>query len=286
MMRTKRSGWLTLVLALLLVVALFLTTYFRQSRTLTGFEQLYMQTTQTPAQGFSALGRGVKSFFTWMFDWQRLQEERDAYRDEAARLRAQNQMLEENVHLLEDQLTLQGAAQAQEDYQFLAAHISARDNEGLLNRFLIDKGSSAGVEVGMCVVGEFGLVGRVTQVGPNYARVGTILDPTVAVSVVCERSRDEGVLKGLQTGGDTRQRCELMYLPFDADLVPGDRVVTTDLGGIYPRGLQVGTVVEVGLETDANVTALVEPTEDFARLENVLVILAPVEEVTVSGDLP
>jgi len=138
----------------------------------------------------------------------------------------------------------------------------------------------------MCVVGLRGLIGRVVEVGTTYSKVGTLLDPSMAVSVVAERSRDEGVLKGLQSSGEGEQRCDLLYLPFDADLVPGDTVVTTDLGNVYPRGLPVGTIVEVSLESNANVTALVEPAEDFHHIENVLVILETKESVSTSEELP
>jgi len=284
--RRRKSGFLMTVLVLLIVVALFLVTFFRQSRTVTGFEALYRNAAETPATGVSAFSRRVGQFFTWMFDWDRLQNERDALEMDNARLRAELALQDEQLRQTEDLLDLQAAAKAQPERTYLAAHVAARDAQGLMNRFLIDRGSEDGVEVGMCVLGTQGLIGRVVEVGPHYARVGTLLDPTMAVSVVVERSRAEGVLKGVQNNGRAPQRCELLYLPFDADLVPGDDVVTTDLGGVYPRGIPVGTVVEVSLDANSGAATLVEPAEDFTKLENVLILLSVGEPVSTEGELP
>jgi len=284
--RRKRSGVLIAILVLLLVFVLFLVTFFRQSRTMTGFEEMYLKTVETPATGISAFSLKVKQFFTWMFDWDRLQNEVDSLEAENARLRNEISIRDEHISQMEDLLELEAAVDGQPEEAYLAAHVSARDSEGVLSRFILDKGSEDGVQVGMCVVGTQGLIGRVLDVGPHYCRVGTLLDPMMAVSVVAERSRDEGVLKGIQNDGKTAQRCELMYLPFDADLVPGDSVVTTDLGGIYPRGIPVGTVVEVSLESNSGAATLVEPAEDFARIENVLIMLTMQETVSTEGELP
>ncbi len=284
--RRKKSGILIGVLVLLLAFTLFLVTFFRQSRSLTGFEEMYLNAAETPATGVSAFSRRMGQFFTWMFDWDRLQKERDDLEAETARLRAELAIMDEQNRQFEDLLELQNTAAADPDRKYLAAHVSARDSEGVLSRFLLDRGSEDGVEAGMCVIGTKGLIGRVLEVGPHYARVGTLLDPTMAVSVVAERSRDEGVLKGIQNDGRAEQRCELLYLPFDADLVPGDDVVTTDLGGIYPRGIPVGTVVEVRLEGSTEAATLVEPVEDFAHIENVLILLSVGKELSTEGELP
>jgi rod shape-determining protein MreC len=133
---------------------------------------------------------------------------------------------------------------------------------------LIDLGSRHGLRQGMPVVTDRGLVGRVTQVFATGAEVLLLTDPTSAVNVMTQASRAPGVLRG-RVG----QLPIMDFIPPTADLAVGEIVITSGLGGAFPKGIIVGQVIEV-LRNDnqAFQQAVVQPTVDFDRLELVLVM--------------
>ena len=90
------------------------------------------------------------------------------------------------------------------------------------------------------------------------------------MSAVIERTRDNGIVKGGMQLSDEGGLCSMSFLPLDADLQVGDRVVTSGLGGVFPKGLYVGQVSQVGTGTDKQV--VVKPAVDFLHLEEVMVV--------------
>ncbi|MCS7039047.1 MAG: rod shape-determining protein MreC [Caldilineales bacterium] len=132
----------------------------------------------------------------------------------------------------------------------------------------IDLGSRHGLRQGMPVVTDRGLVGRVTQVFAVSAEVLLLTDPTSAVNVMTQASRAPGMLRG-RVG----QLPIMDFIPMTAEIAIGEIVMTSGLGGGFPKGIIVGQVVEV-LRNDnqAFQQAVVQPTVDFDRLELVLVM--------------
>lgn len=138
----------------------------------------------------------------------------------------------------------------------------------LLRYLQIDLGSDHGIAPGMPVVSDVGLVGRVTDVNATSSRVLLTTDPGSAVNAIIQGSRLIGIVNGMD-GGNPR----MDYLPQDATISPGDIVLTSGLGGNFPKGLVVGQVVDV-VHRDYEMFqyAEVRPTVDFNQLEMVLVI--------------
>ena len=126
-----------------------------------------------------------------------------------------------------------------------------------------------------------GMVGRVTSVSANTCKVTAIIDSTSDVSVIVERTRDYGFVRGLLEAGGGDDTMELYFLPMGNDLVPGDVLVTSGADGVFPRGLSVGSVLEVSRSSEdaEDRDALVSPTVDFLRLEEVVILTrGPQEE--------
>nr|MDD6336681.1 rod shape-determining protein MreC [bacterium] len=205
-----------------------------------------------------------------------------------AELRIENQELKNKVAQLETELA--AAAEARRDaektaalaefalkyptYEWQAARVTLRDPGGWFITFRIDKGEKDGICKNATVMTEQGLVGRVTEVGENYALVMAIIDGRSGVACVVERTRDQCVLSGQLFTGKEDNLCQLQYLPADADLLPGDRVLSSGLDGIYPKGFLLGVVSQIQPATeDSARKVLVKPAADFARLENVLVLM-------------
>jgi len=149
----------------------------------------------------------------------------------------------------------------------LPAQVIAEDASSWARTVVIDKGTTAGVVEGQPVVNAEGVVGRVIKVGPEEARVLLITDAASAMAALVQRTRTRGVCRG---------RGNSLTLDFalrQEDIEVGDRVVTSGMGGVFPKGLFIGEVVRV-VRGDYGLFQSVEvaPAADFSRLEEVLVL--------------
>lgn len=153
------------------------------------------------------------------------------------------------------------------------ATVIAKNPGNWFNNITIDKGSKHGVAVNMAVVTDQGLVGRVIEVAEGWAKVRTIVDGKSAVSGIVQRNRDNGLLKGNNGLGSEDGLCRMIYLPEDSNVAPGDKVLTSGLGEIFPKGIYIGEIIEVTKDKrELYMTAIVRPGVDFQRLEEVLVV--------------
>jgi rod shape-determining protein MreC len=156
----------------------------------------------------------------------------------------------------------------------LPAQLVAFDPSGWFQTILIDKGRDDGVVLDMAVVSAEGLVGRVIGVGRHHAKVLLILDGNSAVDAYIQSSRARGVLVGLG-----RELCLLKYVQRNEEVQVGDKVVSSGMGGVFPKGLLVGTVQEVVRGSSGLFQRVeVEPAVNFSRLEEVMVVIQPPPE--------
>jgi len=143
----------------------------------------------------------------------------------------------------------------------------------------IDKGTDQGLRSEMAVIAPSGVVGRVIVPGARAARVQLLIDRNAAAGVLVERSRVQGVVVG--TGED---RLRLEYLPGRPDVRVGDRVVTSGIDGIYPKGFVVGQIESLEGTAGGFRDITIRPAVDFSRLEDVLVVLTPPAGADAAGD--
>jgi len=134
----------------------------------------------------------------------------------------------------------------------------------------IDKGSTAGFRSDMAVIAPAGVVGRIVVTSARASKVQLLIDRNAAAGALIERSRAQGVVVG---GGEDRLRME--YIPETADIVVGDRVVTSGIDGIYPKGFVIGQVETVEKGGVAYKQIVVKPAVEFSSLEDVLVVTTP-----------
>jgi rod shape-determining protein MreC len=147
---------------------------------------------------------------------------------------------------------------------------------------LLDRGRSAGVYAGMPVVNEQGVIGLVTATSPHASRAMLLLDAQSAVDGIVQRSRARGIVRG--QGND---RLEFVFFVRGDDVQVGDVVITSGFGGVYPKGLRLGEVVEVMADDDHLLhRATLVPAADFGRLEQVFVMLSrgPTLELLYQGE--
>ena len=153
--------------------------------------------------------------------------------------------------------------------RLIAARVIARTPDNWSSSVIINKGKYSGIRRGMVVINLQGLVGRVSESNDNSSKIVLINDPSSGISSIVQRSRQEGLVSG--TLGTN---LVLHYLPENADIVVNDLIVTSELSQIYPKGLLVGKVVNLGKEfSGLNRYALVKPATDLSSIEEVLVII-------------
>ncbi len=270
---------LLLVIILILAALAFITT--RNEAAATWAEDI-VNTIAQPIQRFSVnASNSVIDFFEQVFKTTDADLENEQLRvriaqyeimeDELTNLRAENERLRELLNYTD---TVEG-------YSFVTAPVIGRSQGIWFNEFSVGAGRNQGVAENMAVINGSGLVGMVTSVSANSCKVTGIIDSTSDVSVIVERTRDYGFVRGILEAGSSGDMMELYYLPTGNDLVPGDIIVTSGIDGIFPRGITVGSVVEVSRTSEdaEDRDALVQPAVDFLRLEEVMILTAaPAEE--------
>ena len=227
----------------------------------------------TPIQdGVSAVSNGVQSVIDHYTEYDALEEENRALRQELAdtrgALRDADRAIQENEQL---RAALEMKAR-NSSFEFESAEIIARSNETWSRSFTIDKGSLNGIKLDNCVVTVDGLVGYISEVGTNWAMVTTIVDTDSQISAIASRTREVATAEGsFELMG---QNClKLTYLDKETKIVQGDTVETAGFGGLFPKGLVIGSVGEVKLETHgASKYAIITPAVEIDSITQVLVL--------------
>jgi rod shape-determining protein MreC len=157
----------------------------------------------------------------------------------------------------------------------VAATITGADPSDRFRTVTINKGTQHGIDKGFAVIAGAGVVGQIVTTSPHAARVLLLDDHSSGVDALVLRSRARGIVEGGSDAG-----CRLKYVKRPEDLRVGDRVVTSGLDGIFPKGLPIGEIVRLGDEQHGLYqTAEIRPLVDFSKLEEVLVVAPPPREV-------
>ena len=217
---------------------------------------------------FYQMGEGISNFFSSISEIGTLRATNEKLQKEVEKLRKENIKLQE---LMNENKRLKEALNFKTENVELnlkLATITGKNPGNWFKTFTIDKGKNEGVKPGMAVLDEKGnMVGQITEVGDNWAKVLAIIDRNSSVSAVAVRTRDNGVVRGDSNGG-----LIMIYLPLDAELIEGD-VVTTSGMSRFPKGLIIGKVSKVTRDPGSLLKqAVIKPAADFERLEYVFVV--------------
>lgn len=215
----------------------------------------------------------AEGVYNYVFRYEELNTELDTLRKQVADLEAQ---LRESGEAARENQQLRQLLRLQEkhrDFVFESARVTQRSTTNWESTFTLSKGSSAGVQTGNCVISETGaLVGVVEEVGLNYCRVSTVINTDIEMGGICVRTDCAGILEGdfaLMSQG----RLKLSYLPDDAQLRPGDQILTSGQGDIYPPDLVVGRVEELRSDPSGMMRyAVLKPQARLDSLVEVFII--------------
>ncbi len=230
-------------------------------------------TVATPFRwAFTKVGEGLSGFSMYFRTLEELRDENEALRAElegyknlvydAELIGEENEFLSEFLGIKEEHV----------DFLFEDATVVGREATNYRTVFTLSKGTLHGIEVNMPIITEEGLVGHITEVGATWSKAVLITETASAVGGYIERSGVLGVVEGtyeLRTDGV----CRMVYIEPDSDIRVGDKVLSSGMGGVYPRGIVIGRVTEISVdENTRTLTALIEPSADLESISKLMII--------------
>lgn len=269
MNRNKQSNILGGIITLIILVLLIFLSNVQTDKL--SFLESSVSSIVNPIQRvFTDLKNKIQGNSAYFMDIDNLQSENEE-------LKKRNSELETELRELEsikaDNVTLQeymNLTQKYADYNTIPAYVINRDVSNFSSDLIINVGKNDGVEPNMTVIADKGLVGHVISVTDNTAKVQVIVDSASTVSCNISTTEESIICKGTI---ENNQILRASYIPTGAELIQGDNVYTSGLGGIYRKGILIGTIKEI--ITTSNVTdryATIEPAVDFSNVDTVLVI--------------
>lgn len=220
---------------------------------------------------FGACADGIEGFFDYFTEFDRLLEENLKLKEEnreLSKLKSDLEALKEENAWLKNFLDIKNQNTS---FEFAEALVVGKNSGAAHQTLTLNKGSLHGIETGMCVITEDGLVGRIVEVGLTSCEVICITDISSAVGAVVERSSLVGICEGYD-----RENVLFDYttgLDSLDDVAVGDVILTSGKGSIYPYGLKIGEVVAVKTDdASRSVIATVKISADIENISRVMII--------------
>ena len=234
------------------------------------------------------LQQGMNQIGGWMGDMKdnfstmkQLKSENKKLREQVDALTTENNYLQEQRYEFERLQELYKLDQNYAEYEKTAAHVIGKDAGNWFGTFTIDKGSKDGIEVNMNVLAGSGLVGIVTDVGPTWAKVRSIIDDSSNISAMAISTSDTCIVSGDMALMGTGQIAFSQMENNDNVVAVGDQIVTSYISDKYLQGILIGSVSEVNVDSN-NLTrsGYITPAVDFKNIQEVLVITTTKAELT------
>lgn len=268
---TLPSKYLLLILTILCTLMMLITfgtdVFNRPLNTVVGYVVVPFQ------QGIGKVGAWLSNRSAELVQIRSLLEENASLREEVARLTEENTLLQQDKYELNNLRELMDLSEQYGEYNKVGARIIGRDSGNWYSSFIIDKGTDSGFAVDMNVIAGGGLVGRITSVGPNWARVTSIISDNSNVSGMTLSTEDNLIVSGdLKLMADN---CITFSQLVDSQnlVTEGDKVVTSNISDKFLPNILIGYISSI--DKDANnltKSGLITPAVDFEHLEEVLVI--------------
>lgn len=260
-----------------LIISLLVAALLGLASSLTGknIPSMIMQSVLTPLRtGANAVAEQAEQLYDYIFRYEALEAENAALKEQLSQLQEDAREADSLIREIERLRELLKLKEAHEDYDLVDGYIIARSSLDWVNTLTINRGSAAGIAVGMCAITENGeVVGLVSEVGPNYAIVKTVLDPSIQISATITNTGYSGMVTGGYASG-LEEMLRMDYLSSAAQIRNGDQVVTAG-STVYPRNLILGYVRDAGYnDTGIARYAILEPAADIDSLEQIFILTA------------
>lgn len=223
--------------------------------------------------GMAAVDEWRGRLVSFFVDKAQLQEENTALKQEISLLKQELNGLKDTAlenERLREMLNYQAETKGQYDLQ--AAKIIAENDDNLQHTLILNQGTNNGIQSGMTVINQKGLIGRIINVQPNTSEVLLLTDHESAVGARVWTTRETvGVAEG---GGDNDAFLKLIHLAHDAEIQEGDEIITSGLDGIFPADIRIGQIVNVKFDASGlTKAAYIQPYVEFTKLEEVFIML-------------
>lgn len=268
MYRNKKAGMIGVIITIIILILIVIFSNGDSNNSF--FENVASNLVMPIQNGLTYLKNKISGNNAFFTDINNIKEENKKLKEanseleqslrELENIKTQNEMLKEYLNLTEKY----------GEYKTISGYVINKDISNYAKTIIINIGKKDGVEEGMTVIGDQGLVGHVISITDSTAKVQTIIDTASSVSCSMSTTKDSIVCKGTL---DDTSSLKAMYIPTDANIIQGDSIETSGLGGIYPKGIHIGTVKKV--TNTQNLTdryAMVETAVNFDKLDTVLVI--------------
>lgn len=220
----------------------------------------------------------IGDFFAGLSEDRSIKDENAALKEQVAEMESQlrnyENLRQENERLKE----LLGVVDSYGEYETLTARVIGKSPGAWFDEFTINAGEQHGVQENMIVYTADGLLGKVVYTSATYSRVISLIHDQSGVSAMVERTRDNGVVKAAQEG-ENPDDLQLFYISSNSDVKPGDRIITSGIGGVYPKGIPIAQVTEVSTDSSSEKVVIARSNVDFEHVEEVVVVLQVFEEV-------
>ena len=269
MYKNKKNGIIGIIITIviLILIVIFTNNNINKISIIENICNIFVMPIQN---GFTYLKNkisGNDSFFTDLDNLKSENEElkkRNSELEQSLReleiIKAENETLKEYVNLKEKY----------EEYDTIPADVINRDISNYSSTITINVGSNDGIKEDMTVIADSGLVGHIISVTPTTAKVQTIIDTGTAVTSKISTTDDTIIVQGTL---DDKSTLKATFIPTDAVVLQGDSIETSGIGGIYPKGIHIGSIKEViNTSNPINRYAIVETAVNFTKLTTVLVI--------------
>ena len=227
-------------------------------------------------KGINSIGTALDSATAGLQNKQKLVEENQQLQDKVDELTAQNSQLTQDLDELDELDRLQelyNLDQQYSEYDKVAAQVIAMDDENWFSTFTINRGTDDGVQVDCNVITEGGLVGIVTEAGKSWATVRSIIDDSSNVSATVASTSDNCMVTGNLLLMEEGKLNFIQLLDREDKVQPGDRIVTSDISDKFLKGILIGYIDEVEMDSNnLTKTGYLVPVVDFAHIHEVLVI--------------
>jgi len=235
-----------------------------------------VNTVLMPVQGLlTSVTDSIEGYTMYFADYDRLKEENERLKNELASSRDRIHNAEEYEEMMKFYAEHLQIKREHMDFMFEPADITGvgKTAGNYMSVINLNKGSDHGIAVDMPIISGDAVVGYVVEVGGKWSKAVTLIESASSVGAYISRTGDLGVVEGnfsLISDG----LCEMKYIPADADVQVGDRVVSSGLGSVYPKGLVIGYVEEADVDLyGRTLIAKIRPAADLSGLSRVMVMV-------------
>jgi rod shape-determining protein MreC len=266
----RRYHLFIFIILLLLAALVLMSLRAKQRKGIEFFDALLMEICSPFQKASTVVIKAIQGTFQQYVFLVNVEKENRKLKQKVAELEAESHHMKE-IRLANERLRNLLQFREKNSPSMVGAEVIGQDPSSWFKSVTIDKGERDGVKQGMAVVSPTGIIGRILKTAPHYATVLLITDYNSAVDSIVQRTRAKAIVEG-----KGENRCQLKYLLRTEEVAVGDAVVTSGLGGNFPKGLMVGEIKKVDKKGHGVFQyAELVPSVDFTELEEVFVIMEP-----------